>query len=69
MALNGSASAMVSPASPTAGALLNGDVEQVAQAQSAGVTCDANGCKYNNYMSGGLHAERHGQRVGRAAAT
>jgi hypothetical protein len=54
MALNGSASGMVQPKTGTAGALLNAEVEQTAQAQStAGVTCDANGCKYTNYMAGG----------------
>jgi hypothetical protein len=54
MALNGSASGMVQPKTGTAGALLNADVEQAAQAQSTtGVTCDANGCKYTNYMAGG----------------
>jgi hypothetical protein len=53
MALNGSASGMVSPQSSAAGALLNSDVEQTAQAQTTGVTCDASGCKYNNYMTGG----------------
>lgn len=54
MALNGSATGMVQPKTGTAGALLNADVEQTAQAQSTtGVTCDANGCKYTNYMAGG----------------
>ena len=53
MALNTSASAIVSrPQASTAGALLNSDVEQTAQAQTTGVTCDANGCKYTNYMAG-----------------
>ena len=54
MALNSSASGMVQPKAGTAGALLNADIEQTAQAQStAGVTCDASGCKYTNYMAGG----------------
>jgi hypothetical protein len=54
MALNNSAGAVVSrPQSSTTGALLNSDVEQTAQAQTTGVTCDASGCKYTNYMVGG----------------
>ena len=28
-------------------------MEQTAQAQTTGVTCDASGCKYTNYMAGG----------------
>jgi hypothetical protein len=54
LSLNTSASGMVQPKTGTAGALLNADVEQTAQAQSTtGVTCDANGCKYTNYMTSG----------------
>jgi hypothetical protein len=54
MALNGSATGMVQPNTGTTGALLNAEAEQTAQAQSTtGVTCDANGCKYTNYMAGG----------------
>ena len=53
MSLNTSASAIVSgPDGSTTGALLNSDVEQTAQAQTAGVTCDASGCKYTNFMVG-----------------
>ena len=53
-ALNTSAGAIVSrPQASTTGALLNSDVEQTAQAQTTGVTCDASGCTYTNYVAGG----------------
>jgi hypothetical protein len=52
--LNTSAGAIVSPQASTTGALLNSDVEQTAQAQTTGVTCDASGCKYTDYMANGM---------------
>jgi hypothetical protein len=52
--LNTSAGAIVSPQASTTGALLNSDVEQTAQAQTTGVTCDASGCKYTDYTAGGM---------------
>jgi hypothetical protein len=51
--LNTLAGAIVSPQASTTGALLNSDVEQTAQAQTTGATCDASGCKYTNFMAGG----------------
>jgi hypothetical protein len=53
MALNGSASGIVQPSTPTAGALTSADIEQVAQAQTGSQMCDASGCKYDRYSTGG----------------